>query len=891
MKILKEVHRRLMQFADLHPAVQHTIYQWGKNTFKKTQYNNHIGFLRDCLQHRVVPRGFIINSHHTSSTSHVNKMKKATDTCSKRLMRISLHEFCNKMHQANILMRQAKQELQHQADSAVYLSTGKIIHQLNRTLHFTLVDIKKHKLQSLLPHTETVVNEKSVVTIPSDVELSPDERSVLSKGLFFIPTPKYCNEMKLKENLSNFYRRVKLHAHFNNPNEAFLDPEKDDDPFDKYQKPPSTWEPSVSPSCVVDFVNKCNLDIKQLNLKKKTLVSNITDKERTALRNLRLREDIIIKPADKGGSIVVWKKDNYIEEAERQLSDSTFYEKLQGDTTLKNNELVSKTIKDEIGKSNLPSSALNLITKQPRCSKFYLLPKIHKPSCPGRPIVSACSCPTEYVSAYLDNVLKDIVSSLPTFVKDSTHVLNILKNIQLPKDEKLLFTMDVSSLYTNIPHADGLKALQFYLDQRNVKNPPTNTLIRLAELVLTLNVFEFNQDYYHQINGVSMGSRFGPSYACLFMGYLESKFLQQYTGTKPELFLRYIDDIMGVTTMTKENLEKFIQEFNNFHPSIRVTSTISEDCINFLDISILNGDTLSTTVFYKETDSHNYLNFRSFHPDHCKRSIPYSQFLRLRRLCSDEEDFARKTEEMKGFFRLCGYPANIIANNLRKCETVTREQSLTHTKKTESSKIPLVLMYDSTNMKVSSIIHKNYQRILSADPDLGSIFTDNLITAFSNHSNIKKAVVRSGLPTSDIPGTFSCSKSRCITCQHVVNNTEIQGPSGSFKVSKSFTCTSKSLIYCIICLKCGILYIGETGRELKDRIREHVRDVKNRNNRKEVALHFNSADHTPDDLGVFGVYYCKNQRERRLKESELIQRLGTLSPLGLNRMDDYNYIQ
>ena len=52
---------------------------------------------------------------------------------------------------------------------------------------------------------------------------------------------------------------------------------------------------------------------------------------------------------------------------------------------------------------------------------------------------------------------------------------------------------------------------------------------------------------------------------------------------------------------------------------------------------------------YKETDTHNYLHFSSFHPDHCKRAIPYSQFLRLRRLCSDDDDFLVKSRDMTTF--------------------------------------------------------------------------------------------------------------------------------------------------------------------------------------------------------------------------------------------------
>ena len=67
-----------------------------------------------------------------------------------------------------------------------------------------------------------------------------------------------------------------------------------------------------------------------------------------------------------------------------------------------------------------------------------------------------------------------------------------------------------------------------------------------------------------------------------------------------------------------------------------------------------------TSVHYKPTDSHSYLLHSSSHPSHVKNSIPYSQFLRLRRLCSDDSDFSNKSKEMCQFFEKRGYPASVI---------------------------------------------------------------------------------------------------------------------------------------------------------------------------------------------------------------------------------------
>ena len=87
--------------------------------------------------------------------------------------------------------------------------------------------------------------------------------------------------------------------------------------------------------------------------------------------------------------------------------------------------------------------------------------------------------------------------------------------------------------------------LNTIFDKREVLEPPTDTLLRMAELVLTLNTFEFNGEFYKQTGGVAMGSRQGPNYACLFVGYVEEHMLSSYAGTKPDLYKRYMDDVAG----------------------------------------------------------------------------------------------------------------------------------------------------------------------------------------------------------------------------------------------------------------------------------------------------------------------------------------------------------
>ena len=186
--------------------------------------------------------------------------------------------------------------------------------------------------------------------------------------------------------------------------------------------------------------------------------------------------------------MVVWEKHLYLNEAHRQLSDGRFYQRILEDATKRNQETVKRFITQAIAKEELP--ATNLIVQHPRTSKFYLLPKIRKPGNPGRPMVSACQCPTELLAPYLDKVTAPFVRGLDSYVTDPGHMLTILVSFRFRGEHRFIFTMDIKSLYTVIPNDEGLRALKYFLDKWEVLDPPTHTLLRMAELVLTLNSFD-----------------------------------------------------------------------------------------------------------------------------------------------------------------------------------------------------------------------------------------------------------------------------------------------------------------------------------------------------------------------------------------------------------------
>ena len=74
--------------------------------------------------------------------------------------------------------------------------------------------------------------------------------------------------------------------------------------------------------------------------------NNLSSEENEAVRLLKNRDDIIIKPADKGSAVVVMDRCDYIQEAERQLSDERFYKKLNSDPTHQFNKEITTNLKN-----------------------------------------------------------------------------------------------------------------------------------------------------------------------------------------------------------------------------------------------------------------------------------------------------------------------------------------------------------------------------------------------------------------------------------------------------------------------------------------------------------------------------------------------------------------
>ena len=223
----------------------------------------------------------------------------------------------------------------------------------------------------------------------------------------------------------------------------------------------------------------------------------------------------------------------------------------------------------------------------------------------------------------------------------------------------------------------------------------------MAEFVLKNNYFEFDRSVYQQVSGTAIGTKFAPPYACIFMDRLENEFLNTQI-LKPLMWLRYIDDIFFIWAHSEEELKKFMGELNFFDTNMKFTYEYSEKRNSFLDlqVDIVHGK-LITSLFVKPNDRHQYLHYSSSHPEHTKRSIIYSQTLRLKSLCSLEKDFKEKLSEMKSWFLKRGYPEQIINCEMKKVNFRKNKSKIEINKK---KGVPFVITYHSKLKDLNKVI-------------------------------------------------------------------------------------------------------------------------------------------------------------------------------------------
>ena len=193
------------------------------------------------------------------------------------------------------------------------------------------------------------------------------------------------------------------------------------------------------------------------------------------------------------------------------------------------------------------------------------------------------------------------MSTLPSFIKDTKHFLQTALNDQLTTPYgATLVTLDVTALYTNIPHDEGIGTCLKAINHHYHNDPPLplHYLKQMMEFILKYNYFDFNGEHFLQTMRTAMGTAFAPNYASICMGYFEQTALSKAPyNLQPDIF--FIWKHGGAA------LQEFYDYLNKIHPTIKFEISHSNQEINCLDTTIFfkHGTKLESTLFVKPTDT------------------------------------------------------------------------------------------------------------------------------------------------------------------------------------------------------------------------------------------------------------------------------------------------
>ena len=383
-------------------------------------------------------------------------------------------------------------------------------------------------------------------------------------------------------------------------------------------------------------------EIEHIEPIKTITIDNLTKEDRKAIEDLRNDTQIIIKMADKGGSLVIMDRDYYKTKLvmENHLQSKT-YKKVDDNC---DQIVVDNVIKHvHTFKNCLTNHEFEYLTKFDwKSSEFYAQPKTHKCKSiinaikeqrdsevivitnpidlDSRPIVAGCIAPTQRLSELISKILKTLVSKQITYIKDDWDYLR-----QLPTEIPYpcnLFGCDISSLYTSIPHKLGLQAIEYWLDRYPGEIPDRFSkefILSSIRFILNNSYFYFDGQLYKQESGTSMGSIFAPDYACLTVGFLEEEKLFKgrlqaiCSESEVEVIKRYFKRFMddgSVPLPISIQKECFLNVLNNLHPAITYTmepaeiQTQEDGCkaqvLNFLDLTVMlrEDNRIETDIYY-----------------------------------------------------------------------------------------------------------------------------------------------------------------------------------------------------------------------------------------------------------------------------------------------------
>lgn len=423
-----------------------------------------------------------------------------------------------------------------------------------------------------------------------------------------------------------------------------------------------------------------------------------------------------------------------LNEAHRQLSDKQVYENCPParreavcrrlDSFINNND------SDQFGLSKKEYEGLTVKTGEAifhkRWPKFRLLPKVHKlkevsfknlDQLKGRPIIGAHSCPSSYLSIYVDAVLARYAWAGKNVLRDTKSLARELTTLKLPSNT-IIATADVASLYPSIPTQWGCRVVKKYLLQKGMHPKRASFVYDALKLVLTSNVFTYDDKFYIQVRGTAMGTHCAPTYATIVLVVLEQS--SKINWEDIYFFRRFIDDLLIFGKSTTA-IESFLASYSDVREEINLTSEMG-DSIDFMNLTIFKDSDfnenglLSYKPFAKKFNKFLYLPFTSAHPPHMKKAFVKGLVSSLVINSSKFSLFKHQLGLCYDRLRARGYPLSLLRPIFTSVSYHNRINLLKPPVITDSRQVQVLnIPYNNifSRIPVGKIIAKNYERSLA----------------------------------------------------------------------------------------------------------------------------------------------------------------------------------
>ena len=170
-----------------------------------------------------------------------------------------------------------------------------------------------------------------------------------------------------------------------------------------------------------------------------------------------------------------------------------------------------------------------------------------------------------------------------------------------------------------------------------------------------------------------------------------------------------------------QDLNAFTSFLNDIHTTIKFTCDYSFTSTPFLDVNVLlcNGKIVTDWLNTKPADKNQYLLHSSCHPIHIKRTIPFSLALRLRRICSNNETFTLRPNELIDYLYKRRYNLYFLQREKQRVKKITRTEAITShgtSRLDKPERVPFVITYNPALRSISSIIRKHFHILTSSLP-------------------------------------------------------------------------------------------------------------------------------------------------------------------------------